>query len=1006
MLSAGSDRSVRVFVSSTFRDMQDEREELVKRAFPRLRKLCEARGVTWGEVDLRWGITDEQRAEGRVLPICLEEIERCRPYFIGLLGERYGWVPTRIEPNLIERQPWLSEHAERSVTELEIVHGVLRHPEMANRSFFYLRDPAYVDSLPEERQREHRELPSAEELRRLGEEEAERRAEDRRRKLALLKERIRLSRHPVREYPDPRALGALVLHDLARMIDELFPEGSEPDLLAREAREHEAFARAHADDYIGRPTYFERLDAHAAGHATPLVVLGESGVGKSALLANWALRYRASHPDQLVLVHFVGSSAQSADWAAMLRRIMGELAARFGIERQIPEGPAELRGAFANWLQMAATRGRTVLILDALNQLEDRNGAPDLAWLPPVIPASVRLIVSTLAGRPLKALEERRWLREPLRVEPLTDEERRRLIDEYLARYTKALRRDQIKAIADAPQSANPLYLRTVLEELRLWGQHEKLDERIAHYLASPTIDDLYNRILERYEHDYDRERPGLVREAMSLLWATRRGLSEAELLDLLGSDGEPLPSAQWSPLHLAAGRSLTNRDGLIGFSHDYLRRAIRDRYLMTEEARDAAHLRLADYFDPRRDTRRGLDELPWQLAESSSWQRLRDLLADPSFLQRAIEANRFEVMTHWARIERHSPLRLVDAYRPLAEDPARHSARASMVCDLLISTGHRTEALPLASALVEHYRRTGPDSDLARALGVQAGILHGRGELDQAMALAREAEEIYRASDDWRGVGRALGVQAGILHGRGELDQALRLYRRQERLCRGQGDREGLRDALDNQAVLLSEQGEFDRAMQLHTEAARICRDLGDLVGLIASLDNQAVILQHLGEFDHALELHQEEERIRRTVGDQPGVALALGNQAHILALRGELDRAMALLERTEQILVRTGDRHGLVGLLHSRALILRDQRKFDEALAVHGKQEEISRELEYSQGRVISLVGRGVVLAEMGRVRDAARLFIDAHGVATRHGHTDLVDMIEQYLRRIGET
>ena len=85
-------RSIRVFVSSTFRDMHAEREELVKRVFPQLRKLSEERGVGWTEVDLRWGVTEEQAQRGDVLPICLAEIDRCRPYFIGLLGERYGWV--------------------------------------------------------------------------------------------------------------------------------------------------------------------------------------------------------------------------------------------------------------------------------------------------------------------------------------------------------------------------------------------------------------------------------------------------------------------------------------------------------------------------------------------------------------------------------------------------------------------------------------------------------------------------------------------------------------------------------------------------------------------------------------------------------------------------------------------------------------------------------------------------------------------------------------------------
>jgi hypothetical protein len=88
-------KTVRVFISSTFRDMHAEREVLIKHVFPQLRKLCEERGVAFTEVDLRWGITEEQAERGEVLPICLAEIDRCRPFFIGLLGERYGWVPRR-----------------------------------------------------------------------------------------------------------------------------------------------------------------------------------------------------------------------------------------------------------------------------------------------------------------------------------------------------------------------------------------------------------------------------------------------------------------------------------------------------------------------------------------------------------------------------------------------------------------------------------------------------------------------------------------------------------------------------------------------------------------------------------------------------------------------------------------------------------------------------------------------------------------------------------------------
>jgi len=87
--------------------MQEERNYLVKYVFPDLRKRCRERGVEFVEVDLRWGITKEQSEKGEVLPICLAEIEKCHPYFIGLLGERYGWVPDKIDEELQEVHPWL-----------------------------------------------------------------------------------------------------------------------------------------------------------------------------------------------------------------------------------------------------------------------------------------------------------------------------------------------------------------------------------------------------------------------------------------------------------------------------------------------------------------------------------------------------------------------------------------------------------------------------------------------------------------------------------------------------------------------------------------------------------------------------------------------------------------------------------------------------------------------------------------------------------------------------------
>jgi len=99
-------RRIRIFVSSTFRDMVEDRNELMTHAWPELRKFCRDRQVELVEVDLRWGISQEQATRKETLKLCLDEIRACRPYFIGLLGQRYGWVPNAIAPELIERELW------------------------------------------------------------------------------------------------------------------------------------------------------------------------------------------------------------------------------------------------------------------------------------------------------------------------------------------------------------------------------------------------------------------------------------------------------------------------------------------------------------------------------------------------------------------------------------------------------------------------------------------------------------------------------------------------------------------------------------------------------------------------------------------------------------------------------------------------------------------------------------------------------------------------------------
>jgi nephrocystin-3 len=60
-------------------------------------------------------------------------------------------LPDPADPELLERQSWLREHVECSVTELEIVHGVLNDPKKSDQAYFYFRDSAYLNHLEPDR---------------------------------------------------------------------------------------------------------------------------------------------------------------------------------------------------------------------------------------------------------------------------------------------------------------------------------------------------------------------------------------------------------------------------------------------------------------------------------------------------------------------------------------------------------------------------------------------------------------------------------------------------------------------------------------------------------------------------------------------------------------------------------------------------------------------------------------------------------------------------------------
>jgi len=235
-------------------------------------------------------------------------------------------------------------------------------------------------------------------------------------------------------------------------------------------------------------------------------------------------------------------------------------------------------------------------------------------------------------------------------VKPFSQTDQMLFIAEYLGRYRKSLTAQQTRTLQGHPLSGNPLFLLTVLEELRVFGVHEELDQRLETLLSpppskgegeAPTVDDVFEHVLARIEADLGEK---VVQAAAEAIWASRGGLLREELLAVA-----QLTPAAWASLQNALDEGLYESRGRISFGHDYLRKAVEDRYDLTGERKLNVHRRLAHHFDGLPVDARVAEELPWQWEQAGERRKLKECLLDLNCFRHMGEAGvPWTTVYHW----------------------------------------------------------------------------------------------------------------------------------------------------------------------------------------------------------------------------------------------------------------------------------------------------------------------------------------------------------------------
>jgi NACHT domain- and WD repeat-containing protein len=603
-----SSRTFRVFVSSTFSDLEAERNALQKQVFPRLRDLATSHGCRFQAIDLRWGVSEEASLNQQAMKICLGEIERCqkvtpRPNFIVLLGNRYGWCPLPYEIPafefeqiieniadhgerlLVESWYWRDENAvpptyflqprtdefvdpqkwasteemlhsilEReavktllpseelrkyttSATEQEILAGAWKVPDARKHVFGFFRE---INGLPLDNKDFGNPDPEA------GQKQANLKGR--------LKERLSGNIHecyahwlgdgPSLDHIDKlcedvyASLSRIILDEIEHPheIFELEEKGFHirPDrMLDTEGLAQYQFAEERLRFFVGRTEMLANIEQYLQNNQHHiLAIVGAGGSGKSALMSRAIQQTQADHPKAEIIYRFIGATPGSSDGRSLLDSLCHEIARRYAADTaDMPSDYRELVPELGKRMGLASAEHPLVLFLDSLDQLSTSQGARSLIWLPNELPEHVSVITSTRAEDTLKALQAKQAREE--RLGGLSRQEGDELLSQWLASVGRTLQAAQRQEGLDKfeKSNGNPLYLRLAFEEARLWTSNqsqEQLEPGVSGIIEKNMLDRLKNA---------GGHGETLVSHALGYLAASRYGLAEDELIDLLSRD-------------------------------------------------------------------------------------------------------------------------------------------------------------------------------------------------------------------------------------------------------------------------------------------------------------------------------------------------------------------------------------------------------------------------------------------------------------------------------------
>jgi hypothetical protein len=415
------------------------------------------------------------------------------------------------------------------------------------------------------------------------------------------------------EMNDPIGFENTIYNFLENIIKEQLKDVVSPDEISHEIKLHSEFKEKLTEHFCGRVDILTTLETYLNNHAEKriLAMIGDSGSGKSSVMAK-AIQEAGNHfKDALIVYRFIGTSSRSSNIISLLQSVCEQIAVAYGSKMETLAGEGKEKSLYdlnglseilKKSLALSTEQKPILLFLDALDQLSDSDNARSLYWLPRELNLHTRMLVSSLPDLKPHLINQ---FTVDLPLLPV--EEASQILERWLKSIKRTLTPDQTKEVQTKfSRTKLPIYLKLAFEQAKKWNSYT------SEYILQEDVKGIINGFIDLLEEEHAKD---FVQDVICYMLSGRyMGLAENEILEILAFDEEhwqkflerthpdhrqeltdqkeefkksngamKIPMVVWSRLYLDLEPFLTERDAdgvpIITFFHRQFNEVLRERY-------------------------------------------------------------------------------------------------------------------------------------------------------------------------------------------------------------------------------------------------------------------------------------------------------------------------------------------------------------------------------------------------------------------------------------------